>query len=430
MIRNTVDRSRQGRNLTRRKFGFTILRTAGAGLVAGRMADASDPDYTLAVIPDTQYMANGCSGAFSNMMTWIVNNRAADHGGVFTANIKAVIGVGDCTHTTSPEAFANGATAYGILDSAGIPWVNPPGNHDYVNNGGVNTDRNSIGSGYGSSGYFGAAHRQTAYTGGTYGLGTWVDAYDTANYAIRYAIGSRRLLVFSVEFLPRVAVVNWAKGLHDSHPGHECIISTHSFISDAGNFMHFSAEAANLGDDNDSSNYGLNPTIATSSVDFQSGYSMWNNYLDLWPNLTMVLGGHSVYESYHAAGSWLFKQVPLTSASTRGQTVQGLFVNWQEADAGNYSGVLPGGGGDVGVGTYCGGVPQGSTGARIGHVMLLHFRPSAGKLDGYSLSTNTELWEQAYANRAVVPASTPQLLFSVDYAGVPEKLRLRRRPMW
>jgi hypothetical protein len=171
---------------------------------------------------------------------------------------------------------------------------------------------------------------------------------------------------------------------------------------------------------------GLNPTITTSSVDFQSGYSMWNNYLNLWPNLTMVLGGHSIYQSWHVAGSWLFKQVPLTSASTRGQTVQGLFVNWQEADAGNYSGVLPGDGGNVGPGTYCGGVPQGSIGARIGHVMLLHFRPSAGKLDGYSLSTNIELWEQAYANRAVVPASTPQLLFSVDYAGVPEKLWLRR----
>ena len=43
------------------------------------------------MIPDTQYVALGCSGAFSNMMTWIVNNQAADQGGVFTTNIKAVI---------------------------------------------------------------------------------------------------------------------------------------------------------------------------------------------------------------------------------------------------------------------------------------------------------------------------------------------------
>jgi hypothetical protein len=62
-------------------------------------------------------MALGCSGAFSNMMTWIVNNQAADQGGVFTTNIKAVIGVGDCTHLTSSGEFAHGATAYGILES-------------------------------------------------------------------------------------------------------------------------------------------------------------------------------------------------------------------------------------------------------------------------------------------------------------------------
>ena len=56
-------------------------------------------------------MALGCSGTFSNMMTWIVNNQAADQGGVFTTNIKAVIGVGDCTHLTSSGEFAHGATA-------------------------------------------------------------------------------------------------------------------------------------------------------------------------------------------------------------------------------------------------------------------------------------------------------------------------------
>ena len=422
MIRNSQDRGRDRREITRRKFGFTILRAAGAGLAAGQIARASDPDFTLAVIPDTQYLAYQCGSAFTKLTTWIANNRAADQGGVFATNIQAVIGVGDCTHTTSSAEFTVGARAYGVLDAAGIPWVNPPGNHDYVTTGGVNTDRASLGVGYGINGYFGATSRQTAYTGGTYGLGAWVDAYDTANYAISYAVGSRRLLVFSVEFLPRVAVIAWAKGLHDSHPGHECIISTHSFISDVGNFMHFSAEAANLGDDNDSSNYGLNPTITASNSAFQSGYSAWNNYLNLWSNLTLVLSGHSIYQSWHAAGSWLMQQVPLVSSSPRAQTVQGIFNNWQEADAGNYSGVLPGGGGNVGPGTYCAVVPEGSSGARIAHVMLLHFRPSAGKLDGYAVSTNTGLWEQSYANRTTAPASTPQLLFSVDYPGVPERL--------
>ena len=178
----------------------------------------------------------------------------------------------------------------------------------------------------------------------------------------------------------------------------------------------------NLGDDNDSGNYGLNPGITTSNSAFQSGYSAWSNYLKTWSNLTLVLSGHSIYQSWHAPGSWFFQQQPLTSSSARAQTVQGIFSNWQEADAGNYSPAVPGGGGDVGPGTFCSLVPQGAGGARIAHVMLLHFRPSAGKLDGYALSTNTGSWERAYTNRAMAPASAPQLLFSVDYPGVPRHL--------
>ena len=326
-------RTRERRGLTRRDFGLGILWVAGSGLVASRIARAADPDFTLAIIPDTQYMAYQCSPAFSNMMTWIVNNRAASQGGVFSTNIKAVIGVGDCTHTTTTGEFANGATAYNILDAAGIPWVNPPGNHDYVN-GGVSTDHSTLGSGYGASGYFGAASRQSAYGSGISipggGSGFWVNSFDTGNYAVRLTIGSRQLLVFSVEFLPRVAVVNWAKALHDSHPGHECIVSTHSFIADIGSFMRFSSEpSGGYGDDNDSGNYGLNPTITVSNSAFQSGYSLWNSYLNQWANLTMVLSGHSIFEPYHDSPAWFFQQKPLSSVSSRAQTVQSIFGNWQ-----------------------------------------------------------------------------------------------------
>src|ERR1035437_582089 len=219
MIRNTQDGGRERREITRRKFGFTILRAAGAGLVAGQIAHAADPDFTLAVIPDTQYMALQCSAAFTNMMTWIVNNQAASQGGVFTTNIKAVVGVGDCTHTTSSGEFTNGATAYGVLDTAGIPWVNPPGNHDYVT---ATSDRSHIGTGYQNpNGYFGATKRQAlgAYGNlpGGGGSSYWGDAYDNANYYVRLTIGARRILVFSLEHFPRQVVLEWAKDVSDAH---------------------------------------------------------------------------------------------------------------------------------------------------------------------------------------------------------------------
>lgn len=238
---------------------------------------------------------------------------------------------------------------------------------------GAGSDRTQIGSGYQNpSGYFGSTSRQSAYGTGISlpggGSGAWADTYDSANYAVQYVIGSRKVLVFSVEFLPRVAVITWAKALHDTHLDHECIVTTHSFIGECGTFMHFSGEAAQVGDDNDIGNYGLNPALTTSNSSFQSGLSAWNNYLNTWSNLTLVLCGHSLFQTWHDGQPWLFQQKPLTSSSTREQTVQAIFGNWQEADAGNYPSV-PGGGGNVGPGTFCSVVPQGAGGARIAHVI-------------------------------------------------------------
>jgi hypothetical protein len=432
MIRDSQDRDRERREITRRKFGSVILRAAGAGLVAPRMVCASDPDFTLAVIPDTQYLANVCSAAFSNMMTWIVNNQSANQGGVFTTNIKAVIGVGDCTHNTTVEEYANAQKAYGILTSSGMSWVNPPGNHDYAKG----TDRSAIGSGFGPSGYFGSTARQSSgYYGGLPGGGgrsAWGGSCDNANYYIELSVGSRNILVFSLEHYPRQAVLVWAKGVADANPRHEAILTTHGFMTDTADLVKFSGEPG-VAMSADNSGAGLATSQSVSDASFNSGYSIWNNHVTTWSNATIILCGHWIYEPYHdeyggMSGSWLYQQRPLTSTSPRGQVVQGIFGNWQEADAGNYGG-LPGGGGNVGAGSYCPSWPTNAGTARIAHVMLLHFRPSAGKLDGYALSTATGLWEPTWANRATAPSPTPQLLFSVDYTGVSLQ-RPNRRIEW
>ena len=433
MIRNTRDLERERRKLTRRQFGCTIIRAAGASLAAGSVAYAADPDFTLAVIPDTQYLAYQCPTAFTNMMTWVVNNRAADQGGVFTTDVKAVIGVGDCSHNNSAGEFTNGQTAYSRLDRAGIPWVNPPGNHDYGNG----ADRAQIGSGYRDpSGYFGSARRQAL---GAYGIlpggggaSEWGDAYDNANYYIRLNVGSRSLLIFSIEHIPRQVVLEWAKGVADAHPDHEAIVTTHSFLTDTNEFGTFSEEPGNHVYTNDNRGQGLVTNQGASDARFNSGYAVWNSYLKYWSNLSLVVCGHWIYQAWHtskegASNSWFLQQRAIRSSGPRGHAVQAIFANWQEVDAGTYS-ALPGGGGNRGPGVYCSAFPANAAGARIAHVMLLHFRPSSGKLDGYALSTNTGLWEPTQANRAMAPTSSPQLLFSLDHTGAPPKL-MRQFPI-
>ena len=180
--------------MTRRKFALA----ATEALASVRALCAADPDYTLVVVPDTQYLSNYCNAAMYGMMRWVVNNLNASQGGVFTTNIKAVIGVGDVTNNADPGQYSAAQTAYSYLDGANIPWICCPGNHDYASSG-----TRSIGSGFQTGGYFASDYRHAhgAYgalpTGG--GASLWGGSYDNANYYIKLLVGGRRILIFSLE---------------------------------------------------------------------------------------------------------------------------------------------------------------------------------------------------------------------------------------
>ena len=397
--------------LTRRRFGLRLLGSAAGVVSAGRMAEACDVDFSLVIVPDTQYMAFGCGGALANTMQWIVDNRHADQGGVFTTNIKAVIGVGDLADTASAPEYLNGTAAYQKLDQAGIPWINPLGNHDFT---GPTTDHLKTGIGYQPGGFFAADQRQTQ--GAWSDSSAWGGSYDHLNYWVKLDVGSRKLILFAIEFQPRAAVLNWAKTIHDRHPGYECIVSTHSFLDNNGALSIFSGEPGTGTNDNNQAGFSTNQSVSDANAN--SGWSIWNHYLNRWPRLTLVVCGHQYWEPYDPATSWHFQQVPFASASLARQTVQAVFCNYQQMDLPDaaYAGV-PG----VPTGVYCGGLGA-SRNYRIGHLMILQFRPAIGKLEGYALSTNSRLWEMTRANKNAAPFSKPQLLFSVGYTGVPGRV--------
>src|SRR4051812_45771032 len=80
-----------------------------------RAVSAADPDYTIMVVPDTQYLVFTCSApgqaqGLNILMNWIVANRNAnlgntDEGTNLTLNTKAVVGLGDITQQASGGEF-------------------------------------------------------------------------------------------------------------------------------------------------------------------------------------------------------------------------------------------------------------------------------------------------------------------------------------
>src|SRR5271156_3167353 len=78
------------KKVTRRGFGAAVL-SGLTGMAASRLitvpsAEAAVPDFTIAIIPDPQYLAESCpdnlGGYYAAMMKWIVDNKSI----VFTSS--------------------------------------------------------------------------------------------------------------------------------------------------------------------------------------------------------------------------------------------------------------------------------------------------------------------------------------------------------
>lgn len=397
---------------------MNLTRVLAAALCA-LPAFAADPDFTIAVIPDPQYLEI-CGSAYSRIFSWITANQAA-------WNIKIALGVGDTQNTTGHEAVV--AAGFGILDTAGIPWASAAGNHD-INNGGSIGATRTVEAPFQLGGFLAGDRRATkaqynaALPGGG-GSATWGGYYDSGgslnydaqNYWFTATIGARKLILAVLEFHPRSSVLVWLKGVHDAHPGYEFIVTTHSYLVDESAQSMRSVAVSGAGacstTDTNISSFGPDGYLQGAAPLSNSGCEMWGGSDGTWAgwkswnDLTMVIGGHALYAVGHNTGPqppYYISLQPITSTGPRTQSVAQIFTNFQDLD--NVAGYCPSG------------TRDGTT--SVGHLTLLKFRPSTGKLEVYALSTNSGLWVSA--GPTISHGSTPVLISNVDYPGVPSAI--------
>src|SRR5438876_1078425 len=85
----------------------------------------SAADFTVVVLPDTQFYSQTYPQIFDSQTQWVANNAAAQ-------NIQLVIGVGDIVNVgTSATQWTNASHSAGILDQTHVPYAFAIGNHDY-----------------------------------------------------------------------------------------------------------------------------------------------------------------------------------------------------------------------------------------------------------------------------------------------------------
>jgi hypothetical protein len=398
------------KRISRRGFSASLLGgLAGAG--AARLTGArsmAGADFTIAIIPDPQYLAASCpdklGGYYSAMMQWIVDHRntvLTFSLPSFRANIKTVVGVGDCVNSATGNEFANAQAAWTILDKNGIAFITPPGNHDYS---GSPSSRSHLGAQF-STGFFSARNRSRIYGSGiSLGDGDgayWVASYGAtgANTAVRFVISGISLLFLAMDFFAGNAAWSWAYDVMSANPDCECYITTHAWLTTNGTQFQRT------------DGYGPNAYAMAGTPYSNSAAEAWNTVgVKTWSNLLGIFSGHDLTSSRNSDPSgtsspgWFWQRTPIKSESRRGQTVHQLFVNSQELDQACSTSA---------------GRRNGS--GQIASVFLLSRRLELGLIEGRMIATQSGDWFESRSPSFPDGTSwsgSETLLFSIPFAGL------------
>src|SRR6185437_17676 len=241
-------------NLT---FLFLAFLALGFSAPAQVTPPVTAPDFSVVVLPDTQFYSESHPDIFDDQTQWIVNNQA-------NYNIQFVLGVGDIVNVADqPVQWQNADAAVMLLDRANIPYVLPLGNHDYDHFDPQSRGTTAFNTYFGPSRY-----AQYSWYKGGYPSGT------NDNFYAEFTVNGQQYLILALEFIPRDAALTWAKTVLDANPDKEIIVVTHSFT-------FTDTTRGDQCNNNDIFTAGNN-----------QGEAVWQKLLINYPNLSLVLNGH------------------------------------------------------------------------------------------------------------------------------------------
>jgi hypothetical protein len=194
----------------------------------GRLAltNAPGPDFTIVVLPDTQFYSASYPATYQAQVDWIIANRT-NLNIVYVAHVGDIVDGGD----TLPAQWLNATNAMYRLESpvrtglpGGIPYGVVPGNHDHT---GGTTLYNT---------YFGAAHfAGRSYYGGNLG-GNNQSHYDL------FSAGGLNFIALFADFSSTAGEVNyttvdaWANSVLATNADRRAIVVSHCILAANGSY--------------------------------------------------------------------------------------------------------------------------------------------------------------------------------------------------
>lgn len=218
------------------------------------------PVVSIAVVPDTQdEVYPSSNGRYAQRVSWLLANRAR-------LGIAYVVHTGDVVSWDTPDHGQYVRAAAGLAPLAGrIPYSLSIGNHDTaaVGIGGSAADPATTTTTVRDTRTF------NRYLGrGVAALAGRFEAGKVDNQFNTFAAGGRQWMVLNLELWPRRSVVAWARAVVASHPHHNVVVATHSYLNGDGSIYR--------GQD-----YGAS-----------SPQYLYDNLVKLYPNIKVVVSGH------------------------------------------------------------------------------------------------------------------------------------------
>jgi hypothetical protein len=201
-------------------FPFDAYSWRSYGLFAGNIATfsaepATEDDFTIIYLPDTQMASADYPAVFAAQSQWIVDNAAA-------LKIKMVLHLGDMVNVPHfAQEWVNAKAAMDILQTANVPNLIVPGNHDYLDMDYTTRDLTTFNSN------FPATH----YTGKDWFTGGFYDPAASENVYTILTVGAYQYLFMALEYRPRAEVVAWANAIISANQDKRCFIHTHIYLN-------------------------------------------------------------------------------------------------------------------------------------------------------------------------------------------------------
>ncbi|MGW6543323.1 LamG-like jellyroll fold domain-containing protein [Streptomyces massasporeus] len=198
--------------------GATAAAVTALPAVAAEAASTWRPDsrsrrFTLAVMPDTQYLFDGPSIDKAPVEASL--RHLLEHGR--EDNIVFLSHLGDLTQNGAREEFAAIGEAFRLLDRRGVGYSVLAGNHDV---------RSSTTDQRGATPYLDAFGPERFEGRPTFG-GASPDGYNTFH---RFQAGGREWLVLALDWRLSPQGHAWAKGVLAKHPKTPVILTTHELV--------------------------------------------------------------------------------------------------------------------------------------------------------------------------------------------------------